>query len=100
MRVDSISAPVSVAAGQSFVIGFSGKVGSDQCSRLARIDRNRSGGALEITFHGERMEGVDCAQMPVLLEHQEAIAPPVQDPFRITVLQPDGNLLERVVRVE
>jgi hypothetical protein len=46
------------------------------------------------------MEGVDCAQMPVLLEHQEAIAPPVQDPFRITVLQPDGNLLERVVRVE
>jgi hypothetical protein len=37
--------------------------------------------------------------MPAVLDHVEHVAPPLEDPFRIRVLQPDGTVLQKVVRV-
>ena len=100
IRVDSISAPASIALADTLTARFFGSVGSDGCSRLERVEKRRDEGLIELRFHGTRKGGVDCIQMPVSLDHEERIVPPLPDPFTIRVLQPDGAPLERVVGVQ
>ncbi|MEO6332368.1 MAG: hypothetical protein ABIV11_10340 [Gemmatimonadaceae bacterium] len=99
IAVDSISVPDTIAPSDTLTARFFGKIGPNQCFRLDRVERGRGGGLLELRFHGERNEDGDCLQMPAVLDHVEEVLPPVEDPFRIRVLQPDGSALEKVVRV-
>lgn len=98
--VNSISAPDAIAPADTLVVRFQGYIGPDQCSRLDRVDRERSPGALDIAFRGERDDGGLCLQMPAPLDHVEKVLPPMQDPFTIRVRQPDGTHLVKTVRIE
>jgi hypothetical protein len=102
IRVDSISAPETIAPGDTLTVQFHGWVGPDGCHRLDRVDRARGPGILQMGFHGARRTGRDvvCTLEPVRLEHEERVMPPLGDPFTIVVRQPGGGTLERVVRVE
>lgn len=99
VQVDSITGPASVSSTETLTVRFWGRLGPDLCSRLDRVDRDRTPDALELRFHGERSMDGGCPQMPAILDHQEEIAPPFGDPFTVRVSQPDGALLEKVVRV-
>lgn len=100
IRVDSISAPAAIAPADTLTARFFGPIGPDLCSRLVRVEKRSEPGVLELRFHGERDEDGDCPQMPRFLDHEEEILPPLEDPFTIRILQPDGPALERVVRVQ
>jgi hypothetical protein len=100
VHVDSIRAPASIAPAETLSITFFGFIGSNLCSRLARIDKGVGPSVLAITFYGERSDSQDCQQMPALLEHTEHLPPPLEDPFIIRVQQPTGPPLEKVVRVQ
>lgn len=101
IAVNDISVPDTIAPGETLNARFAGNIGPDGCSRLDRVERNRSAGLLELRFHGIRKLDVntDCTLMQVKLEHVEHLLPPIEDPFMIRVIQPDGSALERVVRV-
>lgn len=100
IRVDSISAPSNVQAGESWNVRFHGTIGSSRCYQLEGVERSASAQELTIRFHGKKLGGFrDCAQEFALLEHQETVSPPVHDPFTITARQPSGSPLTRVVRV-
>lgn len=101
VRVDSISAPDSITPTEALTVRFWGNLGPDLCSRLDRVDKHRFAGGIELRFHGVRATGGgDCLQMPAALQHDEMVAPPLENPFTIRVLQPDGvPPLERQVRV-
>jgi hypothetical protein len=98
IRVDSIDAPATVAQGQAFDVVFSGGIGSDGCSTLARVDRTMTVDTLRVRFHGERRRGGNCPQMPTRLEHTEPVTPPVNDPFVVIAIQPTGPPLITTVR--
>lgn len=98
IRVDSITAPTAISAGEALEVQFHGWVGSDGCSRLSEVEKRTTTRLLEVRFHGVRRGG-HCTQMPVPLEHPETISPPLGDPFTIRVLQPSGVPLEQAVRV-
>jgi hypothetical protein len=100
IRVDSIAVPEAVAAGDTLSARIFGRVGPDQCSRVDHVERGRGPGLLTLTFHGRRVEGGDCLHMPAVLDHVEIVAPPLEDPFAIRINQPEGSVLERVVRVQ
>jgi len=102
IRVDSISAPETIAAAETLRVRFRGRIGPDLCSRLERVEKGHGPGILEVRFHGERTRpsGTDCLDMLALLEHEEQVPPPLDDPFTIRVLQPDGSRLEKIVRVQ
>lgn len=99
IRVDSIESPDSIAAGNALTARFSGPIGPDLCSSLDRVEKHLTANTLELRFHGARKDGGHCPAQPAALDHVETIAPPVEDPFTIRVLQPDGVPLEKVVRV-
>jgi hypothetical protein len=99
VRVDSVSAPASIGPADTLVARFFGMVGSDRCSRITHVEREADSSGLVIQFHGERIER-NCGQMPVFLEHEERITPPLNDPYTIRVVQPAGPPLEVLVRVE
>jgi hypothetical protein len=99
INVDSISVPDTIGPNDTLTARFHGRIGPNQCFQLSRVERGRGVGLLELRFHGERKENGDCLQMPVLLDHIEEVPPPVEDPFRLRVLQPDGSALEKIVRV-
>ncbi len=99
IAVNSIAAPDTIAPSDTLTARFLGSIGSDGCSGLDRVERSRSTGLLELRFHGVRSEGGYCPQQPQPLDHVEEVLPPVEDPFIIRVIQPDGSALEKVVRV-
>lgn len=99
IRVDSMSALDSIAATDTLTVRFWGKIGGNGCSWLDRVETARSQGLLEITFHGRRRQRGLCTQMPTVLKHDETIRPPMQDPFAIRVMQPDGTTLVKSVRI-
>jgi hypothetical protein len=98
IRVDSIDAPAVVAQGQAFDVVFSGGIGSDGCSTLARVERTMTADTLRVRFHGERRRGGKCTLMPTRLEHTERVTPPVNDPFVVLAIQPTGPPLITTVR--
>jgi hypothetical protein len=55
---------------------------------------------LRLRFHGRRKNGGKCTLMPVMLQYSERIDPPLNDPFVILVIQPDGPPLVRSVNIE
>lgn len=99
VRVDSISAPLTIAPAQPLEIVFHGMVGSDGCSRLSEVEKESGPDHLTIRFVAERSGG-QCTQMPVPLNHVETVPPPLHNPFTITVLQPSGPPLVQVVQVQ
>jgi hypothetical protein len=102
IRVDSIGAPNAITASESLTAHFYGTIGPDGCWSLADVDRHATSATLDVTFHGEHQvrSGNDCTSAPVALNHAEAVAPPLGTPFTITVHQPDGSLLRRVVKAQ
>lgn len=101
IRVDSVSAPGAISAGEMLRVVYRGWIGPNGCYRLAAVGRHVRSNGVEVGFIGERTTGAgDCTQMPVVLEHADSFAPPLQDPFTITVRQPGGARLEKVVRIE
>ena len=102
IRVDSIAVPTTVAANDTLAARFYGPIGPDGCWGLVRVDRQATSASLDVTFHGihQVRSGSACTQQPVALDHVEAVAPPLSTPFTITVHQPDGSLLRRVVTLQ
>jgi hypothetical protein len=99
VRVDSVSAPLTIASDQPLEIVFHGLVGFDGCSRLSEVEKESGPGHLRVRFVAERRSG-ECTQMPVPLNHVETVPPPLQNPFTITVIQPSGPPLDHVVQVQ
>ncbi len=99
IAVDSISVPDTIGPNNTLTARFYGRIGPNRCYRLDRVDRGRGAGILELRFYSARIVDGDCAQMPAVLDHVEEVPPPLEDPFRIRVLQPDGSAQEKVVRV-
>jgi hypothetical protein len=102
IRVDSIAVPSSLAASDTLIAHFYGRIGPDGCWRLARIDKQITSASLDVTFHGEHRvrNGYDCTALAVALNYAEVVAPPLDTPFAVTVHQPDGSLLRRFVTVQ
>lgn len=102
VRVDSISAPASISRTDTLRARFWGLVGPDTCYRLKRVEKGRGPGILQLRFVGElvRESDTQCIYWGVFLQHEEQVPPPLDDPFKIQVLQPDGSRLEKIVRVQ
>jgi hypothetical protein len=102
IRVDSIAVPASVASNDTLRAHFYGAIGPDGCSTLESVDRQSTSASLDVTFYGKHFvpSGSGCTAMPVALAHTELVAPPVDTPFTITVHQPDGSVLRRLVTVQ
>ena len=102
IRVDSIAVPASVAANDTLRAHFYGAIGPDGCWSLEGVDRQATTASLDVTFRGKHFvpSGSGCTAMPVALAHTELVAPPLDTPFTITVHQPDGSLLRRLVTVQ
>ena len=102
IRVDSVAVSSTIAAGDSFSAGFFGGIGPDGCWSLVRVDRRLTSSRLDLTFHGEHKRGRDvlCPQSPTSLSYTQVVRPPISSPFSITVHQPDGSLLHRLVTVQ
>jgi hypothetical protein len=96
IRVDSMVTPANMRSTDTLRVRFHGVIGSDGCSRLDRVAKSETSALLEITFHGVRRSG-SCTQMPVALDHVEAVPPPRQSVFTIRVQQPGASTLERVL---
>ncbi len=99
IRVDSIVAPYAVAATDTLRVRFHGWVGRNGCWRVESVEKQLRADALEVLFRGEHDEpqGSICIDMPVYLDHAEAVPPPIRTPFTITAHEPDGSTLQRVV---
>ncbi|MDP1857132.1 MAG: hypothetical protein Q8K82_00595 [Gemmatimonadaceae bacterium] len=97
IKVDSISAPDSVASQDSFSASFLGRVGPNECYRLTAVSSSGDTSAVDLTFRGEHTVGTVCAERLVSLEYQRQFAPPRGDPFTLRVHQPDGSLLVKLV---
>src|SRR5439155_18720411 len=95
IRVDSIGVPSTLAVSDTLTARFYGRIGPDGCSRLARVDKQVTSAGLDIAFNGEHRvpNGTECTALPVALNHEEVVAPPLGTPFVITVRQPDGSVL-------
>jgi hypothetical protein len=102
IRVDSIAVPASVAANDTLRPRFYGPIGPDGCWSLDGVDRQTTSASLDVTFHGKHFvpSGSGCTAMPIALAHTELVAPPLNTPFTITVHQPDGSLLRRLVTAQ
>ena len=98
IRVDSIAAPDTIGLGDTLNLEFFGTIGPNGCYKLGSVDRHVTSGTLGITFHGKQVDG-NCTQMFQLLDYPEEIAPPLMDPFVITVEEPNGNPLVKTVRI-
>lgn len=98
IRVDSISAPDSVASQDSFSANFHGMVGTSDCYRLTAVSSSGDTSAVDLTFRGEHRIGAVCAWLPVSLAYERQFLPPRGDPFTLRVHQPDGSLLVKLVR--
>lgn len=99
IRVDSISAPLSVGPTENLIIRFSGTIGPSGCYRLTEVTTGRTQTHFEVRFNGE-FRNVLCTQDPSHLAHDIELAPPFRDPFVIRALQPSGPALERSVRIQ
>lgn len=102
IRVDSIAVPASVAANDTLRARFFGAIGPDGCWTLESVDRQSTSASLDVTFHGKHYvpSGSVCTAMLVTLAHAELMAPPLDTPFTITVHEPDGSVLSRLVTVQ
>jgi hypothetical protein len=99
IRVDQIIVPRVTTAGDTLWVRFQGAIGPSGCYWLARVDRKVSRTSLDVTFRGEHEDAL-CTQAPVALDYTIPVPPPLQDPFTITVHQPDLSVMTRVVAVE
>ena len=102
IRVDSIGVPSTLAVSDTLTAHFYGRIESDGCSRLARVDKHLTSASLDITFTGEHRvpAGTDCIALAPTMHYLEVVAPPLGTPFVITVRQPDGSVLRRIVSVQ
>jgi len=102
IRVDSIAVPSTLALSETLTVHFYGRIGPDGCSKLARVDKQLTSASLDIAFTGEHRvpSGTECITLPVAMNHAESVAPPLGTPFVITVRQPDGSVLRRIVSVQ
>jgi hypothetical protein len=100
IRVTSIESPDTIATTAPLTARFSGPIGPDLCSYLDRVEKRLTANTLELRFHGVReVGGGDCLMAVAVLDHEVTVAPPIEDPFTIRVLQPDGVPLVKIVRV-
>src|SRR4051812_14821625 len=99
IRVDQIDAPSSVTPDATLNIRFHGWIGPDGCWSLAAVDLQVTPARLDVTFRGEHKtgSGFECTTLAVALDHEESVTPPLQTPFTITVHQPDGSTLQKIV---
>ncbi len=99
IRVDSFSAPADIGRTETLALHFNGTIGPDGSWSLSSVDERLRPGALDVTFIGARRvhTGIHYPQVPVMLDHTILGPPPIQTPFTITVHQPDGTTLQRVV---
>ena len=93
IAIDSVAAPLEVAADQPLVVRLFGRVGPNGCYRLNRVESFRESGRVSITAIGEetRASGGNCTAAPVALAGDSVVvAPPFQDPFTVRVARPGG----------
>jgi hypothetical protein len=102
IRVDTITAPATIAPSDTLRVRFEGVIGSSGCYRLESIELTQTIKSLDIRFIGENGAGfsVLCTAAISMLDHYEAKVPPIAGPFVITVRQPDGTTLTRTVAVQ
>lgn len=98
IKVDSISAPDSVASQESFSADFHGRVGPNDCYRLTAVSLSGDAIAVDLTFYGENRVGAVCSEVPISLTYAGQFVPPRGSPFAIRVHQPDGSLFVKLVR--
>ncbi len=99
IRVDSISAPASVASSDTLFVRFFGFVGPSGCWWLESVDRRVTTSSLDVTFRGAH-RNVTCTQAVVYLDRRDTVPPPLAGPFTITAHQPNGSVVKRVVAVQ
>ncbi len=99
IRVDSISAPASVASSETLFVRFFGFVGPSGCWWLESVDRRVTTSSLDVTFRGAH-RNVTCTQAVVYLDRRDTVPPPLAGPFTITAHQPDGSVVKRAVAVQ
>jgi hypothetical protein len=98
IQVDTIEAiPDTIQAGSKLILTFRGTIGPDKCWMFDRADFVRTEAAYEVKFWGRRVVRDACPQTPNEMEFIADLFPPFADPFRVTVTQPNGSTLERLI---
>lgn len=99
VEVDEIIAPGTVAPADTLHVRFTGIVGTNGCYRLDRVETRLTGTGAVFRFHGEHHApaGANCPDIIVPLNHVAVLPPPRGTPFTVSVEQPDGSTLDRVV---
>lgn len=98
IKVDSIIVtPPQLEDGAKLQAVFYAELGPDKCWLFERVEVERTNAAFQALFRGQHVLRSDCPQSPSRMAYVADIFPPHDDPFRITVLQPDGSKLERII---
>jgi len=101
--VDSIQVAEDIQAGEPFEIRFYGVVGTDGCHRFSRFDTEMNAAMLWVEVWGRRATGenIACPDVMVFLDGQP-LELTVDQPgeYVLEIRQPEGDPLERVIRVK
>ena len=99
VEVDEIIAPATVGLADTLRVRFTGTVGTNGCYRLDRVETRFTGTGAVFRFHGEHRApaGGNCPDIIIPLNYVAVLLPPRSTPFTVSVEQPDGSTLDRVV---
>ena len=100
--VDSLAAPVTIAASDTLELQFWGYVGPNDCHTFGGFTAKWADHAVELTlwYHYYRRADVACQPIPFFLVGEPyRIDPLPAGPFTVAVRQPDGSSLERTIQV-
>jgi hypothetical protein len=108
IHVDSVIAPSHIGDGDTLTIRLHGVIGPTLCYRFKEFVFEKTESQLDLTVLGvvPDLRGRACPTALAELRddnHQHGrpflVEPPMVDPFRVVVHQPDSSTIARVVRV-
>ena len=98
ITVDSITVtPAQIEDGSKLQATFHGLIGPDKCWMFTHAEPIRTADYYEVRIFGQHVVRDDCPQAESRLAFITDILQPINDPFRITAIQPDGSKLNRIM---
>ena len=102
IAVDSVSVPSTWQIGGNMAVRFWGTIGPNQCWMLNNVDRDRTTSSYTIEFRGQHVVRNDCPATESKLDYEDVLTPVggQDNPFTVTVKQPNGQDIVRTVTVQ
>ena len=102
IEMDSVSVPTTWQLGGNMTVRFWGTIGPDQCWMLNTVDRDRTASSYTIEFRGQHVIRSDCPSTESVVDYEDVLTPVggQNNPFTVTVKQPNGQDIVRTVTVQ